>query len=251
MTGKFKSKKLFLKETDSTNRAMWKLLDSDNAVEEWLCLMAGHQTAGRGQGNTTWVDEAGKNLTCSFLLQPVFLSPAQQFLLNKCVSLALCEALSEISIGLSFEIKWPNDIYCKGRKLSGTLIENRIQGRSYEVSVVGIGINVNQVEFPADIPNPTSLALLTGRQFNPDACLDILLKHLYHYYSLLKENQASHINKKYADKLIGYNDWRTYLIEGEVVSLKIEGVDDYGKLITRNKDDQIVDYGMKELVFTF
>ena len=118
-----------------------------------------HQTAGRGQRGHEWHSRKGENLTFSVVLEPTFVPIAEQFSVSEVVALSLVDMLSEY--GIEVKIKWTNDIYVGDRKAVGILIEHTYSGSSLARTVVGIGINVNQTEFSADIPNPVSLKLLT------------------------------------------------------------------------------------------
>ena len=103
------------------------------------------------------------NLTASYILYPGFLSADKQFFLNMAVSLAVRELCEEVT-GHEIRIKWPNDIYHRNKKLAGILIENTISGSQISSSVIGIGLNVNQTSFDPDLPNPTSVKLITGHE---------------------------------------------------------------------------------------
>lgn len=240
---------LFLEQCDSTNRELWRLLDAGNDLDEGFAIQAGFQTAGRGQGSTSWISEAGKNLLCSVLLKPQFLPPAKQFLINKCLALAIRETLSQIDALHYFTIKWPNDIYAGNKKISGTLIENRILGTTLEVCVAGIAININQKNFPPEIPNPSSLTMLNQKEYNTREHLKTLLENIMKYYSMLKQNQTETIDQAYLNHLLGHKEQLNYISQGKVFKARIHGVNDHGKLILQDEKNNIREYGMKEVEF--
>ena len=120
------------------------------------------QSAGRGQRGNSWEAEPGKNLSFSLLLKAIPLEPARQFLISEAVALALLDVLDTFADG--FSVKWPNDIYRHDSKISGTLIENALQGTRILHSIIGIGLNVNQSHFSSDAPNPISLCHIIGRE---------------------------------------------------------------------------------------
>jgi BirA family biotin operon repressor/biotin-[acetyl-CoA-carboxylase] ligase len=122
---------------------------------EGTVIIAGEQTAGKGRRGRKWSSPPGEGLYLSIVLHPS-LPYNKLWQMAFVVSLAACEAIREVS-GLDARIKLPNDILINGRKVCGILIETR--GRP---TVVGIGINVNNQDFPADL-NATSLALELGR----------------------------------------------------------------------------------------
>ncbi len=242
---------IFKEETDSTNKELWQMADSGTQIPEGLVLWTNNQQAGRGMGGTTWHSKAGRNLTCSFFLKPVFLEPAKQFILNKCIAVSISATLQQIAPKHAFGIKWPNDIYHANKKISGTLIENRIQGQEYACCVAGIGININQVSFPENIPNPTSLALITGSQASIEICLTQLQDNLYHFYENLKKGRFNIINQLYLDNMLGYGRRMKFKENDIIFDATIEGVNDYGKLILKSGPNTTREYGMKEIEFLF
>lgn len=240
---------IYLTQTDSTNRELWRMLDAGQELQEGFSIWAGVQTAGKGQGNASWHGEANKNLSLSLLLKPHFLPPGKQFALNKCIALAIRATLAELSSGPAFSIKWPNDIYCKDKKVAGTLIENRIQGHLFETSIAGIGININQTDFPASIPNPGSLKMLTGKSHDLKNCLEALLEKIHQYYDTLKNGKESILNQEYLENLLGYQQQLLFQKEDIIFRAMITGVSEYGKLILKDGQGRLSEYGMKEVVF--
>jgi len=134
------------------------------------------QTAGRGQRGNTWEAESGANLTFSQLLRPRTIVAARQFELSMIVSLAITDTtdaiFTEAGCPLRTEIKWPNDIYVLDKKICGILIENTLTGNHIDRAIVGIGINVNQMRFVSDAPNPASLSQFTGRRYELEPLLE-------------------------------------------------------------------------------
>ncbi|MFP4468563.1 MAG: biotin--[acetyl-CoA-carboxylase] ligase [Bacteroidales bacterium] len=237
----------YIDETDSTNRALWRMTDTGSISGEGLVLQAGNQTAGRGLGNNRWTSEPNQNLTVSILLKPVFLPPAQQFFLNKSVAISIRNTLSVLCPDQAFKIKWPNDIYADNKKIAGTLIENRIMGQTYELSIVGIGINVNQTYFPADLPNPSSLALLCKKKFIVSKCLNQLLQQTGRQYDQLIKGNHKELNEEYLRHLMGYRKWMRFKNEKNCFEGRITGVDEYGKMILERRNGKPETFGMKEI----
>ena len=150
----------WLEEADSTNNVLLRhIRDYDNLS----VVAAVTQTAGRGQRGNRWVSAPGDNLTFSLLLRPEGL-PVREVMAVTCLAtLAVRDRLRDE--GVPAVIKWPNDIYVGKKKICGMLVENGLEGTDVDWSVVGIGINLNQTEFPGEVLNPTSLKRLTGRSF--------------------------------------------------------------------------------------
>jgi len=113
-----------------------------NNIAEGTVVSTFNQTKGRGNANNNWLSEADKNLSISIIYKPKFLLAKQQFYLNMAICLGIIDALKPTA---QFTIKWPNDIYYKNYKVAGLLIENTLIGENLKHSVIGIGLNVNQV----------------------------------------------------------------------------------------------------------
>ena len=149
---------IHLPSVGSTNSEMLRRLEAKEVLEEGTVIWTTRQTAGRGQVGNSWESEADKNISFSMLFHPTWLSPAKQFVLSEIAALGIAETLEDYFPG--FSIKWPNDIYHDDRKIAGMLIENRIIGTHLQDSVIGIGVNINQMEFSSSAPNPVSLRQL-------------------------------------------------------------------------------------------
>ena len=159
---------------DSTNnyaKCNLKTLDNMSVVA------AVHQTAGRGRGTHHWVSRPGENLTFSLVLKfgaggAAELKASEAVRITHFFTVALCRFLE--GEGVEARIKWPNDIWVADRKICGILVENTFEAGFVASSVIGIGLNLNQKEFDPSLPNPVSLCLLTGREYDPAATLDRL-----------------------------------------------------------------------------
>lgn len=131
------------------------------------------QTSGRGQGDHIWHSAPGLNLTFSILLrfgnhEGTFpLKASRAIVITHIATLSIRDHLLSKGIG-DVRIKWPNDIWTGDRKISGMLVENIFEGAWVTHSIVGIGLNVNEVAWPADLPNPVSMKELTGNDYDPE-----------------------------------------------------------------------------------
>ena len=163
---------LWLDSVDSTNNEVRRRLDT---LDNLSVIAAKSQTAGRGQGDHVWTSAPGENLTCTVLLRHSSLhglKAAQAGLLNKIIGETMKDFLS--GFGIEAWVKPPNDIWVADRKICGLLIENILRGKEVDVTILGIGLNVHQTEFPDFLPNPVSMAQLTGRRYD----VDLILKRL-------------------------------------------------------------------------
>lgn len=230
---------------ESTNRYC-EALDLSR-VGDFTCFWALAQTAGIGQRGNHWHSQPGLNLTFSLVLHPSFLPAAQQFRLTQALSLALVDLLSTFHLPLSTLIKWPNDIYVDGRKICGTLVSTRLSADRIVSAVCGIGLNVNQLLFPDWVPNPTSLALLTARQFELQPLLQQLLACIATRYDALRSGLD--LEPDYLKHLLNLGVPARYLYDGEEVVATITGVDPHGRLLLSAADGRRLSCGMKEIAF--
>lgn len=135
-------------------------------------IAAKSQPAGRGQGTHTWFSSPGKNLTFSVLLrfEPGMLAARDEQIINRFATPVICSFLKEE--GVTAWVKQPNDIWVKDKKICGILVENVLEGKWVRESVVGIGLNINEKDFPAELPNPVSLYQLTGKEYPLEETLE-------------------------------------------------------------------------------
>lgn len=153
------------KEVGSTNDELRRMVDRGEVSDEFSAIRADFQTKGRGQVGNGWESQAGKNVLLSVYAKPAGVSVDRQFLISIAVSLAIVDALEPFlpqDFRPKLKIKWPNDIYVADSKMAGILIENRLRGRDVYDSIIGVGLNVNQLFFRTEPPNPVSVKLLTG-----------------------------------------------------------------------------------------
>lgn len=159
-------------ELESTNS---ELLGHIQCYDNLTVIAARNQTRGRGQRGNTWLTEPGANLTFSILLKPEALDAKDYMSITFLAAAAVRDFL--VDEGIAAQVKWPNDIYVGKRKICGMLIENGLEGSRIAHSVIGIGLNLNQVCFHESLLNPTSLKLQTGREFEPEKTLEKLLTY--------------------------------------------------------------------------
>ncbi|OQX81117.1 MAG: biotin--[acetyl-CoA-carboxylase] ligase [Bacteroidetes bacterium 4484_276] len=213
----------------STNKVAAKILAAGKPVEGTV-IITQFQSQGVGLGTNTWESQPGKNLLMSLILYPTFLEPARQFLLHKISSLAVMDTVRVLTQTEEITIKWPNDIYAGNKKIAGTLTNNIIAGNLIKSSVVGIGLNINQVTFSENLPNPVSMKMITGKTFEVKKVLNLLCEKIDHYYDLLKNNQVQLIDDLYLKSLLNYQVDANYKTGDEVFSGRIFNVSEYGKL---------------------
>ncbi len=164
---------------DSTNDTAKRL--ALEGAPEGSVVAAFDQRAGRGRQNRRWIAEPGMNLTFSVILRPQ-INPEFLGVVSLFASVAVASSVGEMA-GTDAGCKWPNDVLLSGKKISGILCESSISARSVESVIVGIGLNVNQREYPVDIARTaTSLFIETGRVIDLPAALGRVLGALEKFY---------------------------------------------------------------------
>jgi BirA family biotin operon repressor/biotin-[acetyl-CoA-carboxylase] ligase len=177
--------KIRLESVDSTNNYTANLV-STTKVLEGTVIMASSQFAGKGQRGNNWISEPGKNLTFSVLLRPSFLPLNKAHLLTHLGGLAVLKTVASYCINTS--IKWPNDIYVSNNKIAGVLVENVIGENKIKQCIMGIGLNVNQTDFPT-VLDATSLKKQTQMEHNLENVLNSICENIEEYYYLLATSQ--------------------------------------------------------------
>lgn len=234
----------FLPQCHSTNQEAQKLL-KNNRIIEGEVVITKDQITGKGQRGNTWESETGKNLTCSLILKPSFISVSDQFVLHMITSLAIYDSLFSI-LGQKMKIKWPNDIYYEDRKLGGILIENSISADSIENAIIGIGLNVNQIDF--SVPNATSIAEVCIQEFDLNEILETILLSLEKRYLQAKQGKVNQLSIEYKLRLYKYQSTHSFKGSGGTFIGRIVDVSKSGQLVIE-VDDQLRSYNFKEVEF--
>ena len=240
---------LKFEELDSTNNYAKNLIKEGKAKHGQV-IYAVSQTAGRGQATNTWESEPGKNLTFSLIIEPKMLKPKNQFLISQVVSIGIVNYLKNHTNSETIHIKWPNDIFVEGKKIAGILIENTIRDHQILFSVIGIGLNINQIEFSKNAGHPTSLSLITDKQYGLEYELKNLttfIVHSFDYY--LKFDDDEGYKTRYLQHLLFLNQEREYIVLGEKIIGKIIGVNEFGFLQIQTKNGTILECDLKEVVY--
>lgn len=237
-----------LKEVDSTNNYLKNLASNSEPLPEGTVIMADNQFAGRGQQESVWQTQSGKNISLSIYLKPSFLPLRKQFFLNMAVSLAVAEALSSF-LPLPVKVKWPNDIYYNRKKLGGILIENTLTGSTTKSAVVGIGLNINQEEFMDDLADKaTSVYQILHKQVDLEPVMGKIFVYMEKYYLNLKSERYSILQNNYLNRLLNFNTVAEYLQNGQVFEGIIKGVEDSGLLIMEI-DKETTTFNFKEIEY--
>lgn len=240
-----------LEETASTNT--W--VSANRADLELPSLVyALRQPAGRGQRGNSWESEPGKNLCASAFFRPAGVAPQCQFAVSEAVALAVTDFLRHH--GVEAKVKWPNDIYVGSRKICGILIEHAVTPGEILYTIAGIGINLNQLRFLSDAPNPVSLAMITGREYDVDDAAVLLSDMLERRISAIisadgEPGDPEALHEEFM-KTLWRGDASRYpfadRLRGERIEASIAGVAPNG-IITLDLGDERRSYAFKEIEF--
>lgn len=229
---------------DSTNEYL-KELSKQNSLENYTVVTAENQTKGKGQMGAIWDSEKGKNFIMSILIKEFLLSSNDVFQLSMLVSVSVIQALETLEIP-NLKIKWPNDILSDSKKIGGILIENSFKNDGVIVSVVGIGLNVNQINFDL-LPKASSMKVITNQDFDRNSILELIVK-------TLKDNIEFHsqfsnqIEKKYIKSLFKFEIPMPFqdLSNHQFMGI-IKGVSKSGKIQIQVEDNSINEFEIKEI----
>ncbi|NJB70703.1 BirA family biotin operon repressor/biotin-[acetyl-CoA-carboxylase] ligase [Saonia flava] len=234
-----------LDATDSTSSYLKNLI-SDNILDDFTVVVSKKQLNGRGQMGTVWDSEEGKNLTFSILKKINSLPVVEQFVVNMKVSLAVYEVLHGLKVP-DLKVKWPNDILSGNDKICGILIENMLSGKNIQSSIVGIGLNVNQIVFHK-LPNVSSLKLILGQTFNLDEILTLILKNLKKSFSASEAKSMVQLKSEYEAVLFRKDKPSTFKNQKDELFMGfIRGVSANGKLEVILEDNILQEFDLKEI----
>jgi BirA family transcriptional regulator, biotin operon repressor / biotin---[acetyl-CoA-carboxylase] ligase len=229
----------------STNSLAVQCLDKTN-LPAGTVVITDHQYQGRGQRGHVWHSEPNKNLTFSVVLYPTFLAAQQSFALNIITTLAIQHVLAlYIPNGLS--IKWPNDIYYQDKKLGGILIENMLEKHKLKTSIIGIGLNVNQVRFT--LPAATSLSLVCQLTFSLQQLLAQILARLEDNYLQLQAQGIAPLQAAYLEHMYWIDEIHVFQDATHTFQGKIKGIDAVGKLMIEQADGTSKHHSTQEVTF--
>ena len=234
-----------LNATNSTNTYLKNLI-KEKPVEDLSCVWALSQTQGRGQQGASWVAEPGKNLTFSVFKKFDQLPSEYHFLLNMEVSLAIFRTLKKLYIP-DLAVKWANDILSAKKKICGILIENTLQKEAITASVIGIGLNVNQLFF-GELPHVSSLQKIMGHPFDLEEILLLIGHELEAALLSLSPTRFETVLREYHSHLFRKDKPSTFEYpNGQRFMGYIRGVDHNGQLQVEQEDALMSSFSLKEV----
>jgi len=229
---------------DSTNEFL-KGLSNNQVLENFTVVTAEYQTNGKGQMGAVWNSETGKNLIMSVLVIDFVTDINQIFNINIVVSVSIIQVLEDFNIP-ELSIKWPNDIMSYNKKIGGILIENSIKSDGSINSIVGLGLNVNQINFE-NLPKASSLAVICNTTFDKEEILLKIIENLKQNVELWFHN-SDYFWSFFANKLFKKGIPMPFEDQNQQNFMGIiQGVSPIGKLEILLEDDSISEFDIKEI----
>lgn len=212
-----------------------------------MAWLAKEQNAGKGQRGKKWLTRPGENITMSIVVEPPAFLSSQSFLFNMVISNACFEFLNHYCQN-DVKIKWPNDLYIRDRKAGGILIENIYRGSLWKWAVVGIGVNINQTDFPDQAGNATSLKLAAGSDFDTIALAKELYQAVLHAVVGIKRSTLPEIVSTYNQYLYMLDEKVRLRKENIVFDTTVRGVNEHGQLCTEDGISRQFNFGEIEWI---
>lgn len=238
-----------LSATPSTNLFL-KELAVTQKLENFTIVQTDNQFNGKGQQGSVWQSESGKNLTFSLLINAIDPVKINLIMLSVIVPLSIIQAMSKFNVP-ELKIKWPNDILAENKKIAGILIETSFKSANQISAIIGIGLNVNQLVFD-NLPNASSLALLTGKTIDCDSLLIAIANQIKNNYNLLTVKNDAYF----------WNLYHNYLFQKDILSVfkdkegnrfwgTITKVNSNGKLVVKLDSGIEKTFSTKEITYCY
>lgn len=246
---------MYIRQTNSTSTLLRE--QYTDTLPHLYTIRTDYQSAGRGQAGNGWESEDSKNLLFSTLLR-CEVSPAEQFRLTMWVSVAMVEMLLKYLPAEGLTIKWPNDIYYGDKKLAGILVENTLVGSKIAYSIVGIGLNVNQLEFLSPAPNPISMQQISGKEYDVENLLEEYLAVLKRWQNVpLQTLQDTYMSYLYRRRgMYPYVEREVSLVPTAIAQsaegafrAEIQGITSQGELVLQTEKGETRTYHFKQIRF--
>lgn len=243
---------LVLREAESTNSTLMHLAQTNPSLPQLYSVVAMYQTAGRGQRGSRWQVSPERSLTFSFLLRSTGIKASEHFAISELVAYGVLKTLASY-LGdeekALLSVKWPNDVYYKDYKLAGILIEHSITRGEVDYSVVGIGINLNEKEFPEELINPISLRQVTGKYYDLGEVHERLMKRFADMVDGLMLGNYGELHGRYMSHLYRKTGLHPYKDAGGRFWAEIKTVLPSGHLVLMTEQGEERTYAFKEVAF--
>lgn len=233
-------------EVDSTNKYLTEALKK-RQLPSGFVVHAEIQTHGRGQAGNAWESEPFKNLLFSVYFRPVNMPASLLFAISEMASLCVKKTLDKYIPFVT--VKWPNDVYYQDKKISGILVENVITGGIIEHSIIGTGININQLQFTGDAPNPVSLSQITGIAHDKMRILSEFQALFKTQSDRLNNHLFDEIHDAYLDALYRKEGYHLYSDANGVFEARLHTIEPTGPIVLERTDGRFSRYAFKEVTY--
>lgn len=250
---------------ESTYGELQRWAAEESSLPSGSCIDALYQTGGRGQRGNSWFATREKNLLPTFLLKNTSLLATEAVRISDWVALSVAEVVAQWAEGLTPEafyrsptskvkVKWPNDIYWGDQKIAGILIAHTLQKDRIASSFCGIGLNVNEKNFPRVLPNPISLIEICGKELLLAEVRSSLFNALERNYlgAIVASDGGEAVHHRYEEKLYRRGEKATYLdvLQNRHFEGMIQGVSPEGRLLLRESaEGKLSSFAFKEIVY--
>ena len=228
----------------STNDYLKQLYLKKNIYDNFL-IITNNQTEGKGQGSSYWESEPKKNLTLSIYKDLKKNKLKNPFIINLIISISIIETLKKYNLP-NLKIKWPNDILSASKKISGILIENFFQKEFLISSIIGIGLNVNQISFKK-AKNAISIASIKKKKIDLTEVLNILTKKISLKFHEIDNLKINDLINEYESLLFKKDEFSIFNINNKLIDGRILGVNQSGKLKVKIGNEIIREYNSSEI----
>lgn len=238
-----------LNAIDSTSRFL-KDLAKKTILENFTVVVAEEQLAGKGQMNTVWHSEKGKNLLFTVYVNLKGLSVDLIPYINFLTAVKIRDVITEVlENNCKIKVKWPNDIMSYNDKVCGILVENVIKKQQVEACFIGVGLNVNQYDFPDDLIKANSLAKIKGVDFERAMILEKIIiafkkvlnvEYIQHNLEKIKDEYLHHLYKINMPSMFRDGNENTFM--GKIINVTNDGL-----LLIEKEDELVYSYAVKEI----
>lgn len=224
------------------------MLARETPLKDETVVVTENQKKGRGQRENKWFSKTGESLTFSVYKQFEGLEVDKQFMISMAVSLGVIKAFERFDIP-KIAVKWPNDILSDGKKVGAILIENVLEGSRIKYSVIGIGVNVNNLEESFEnLPQASSLKLQTQTHFDLDEVMDVILENCFQELRSLSSQSFAMLQKRYESYLFRKEKISVFEdSDGNRFNGIVKGITNLGELLLQTENESALKVQIKQL----
>ena len=225
----------------------------ENHSDKTVALLTFYQKNGKGQRGRFWHAEEGSSLTFSMLFKDIEIPFAQIFQIHVGVSMVLIDFLSEITQGqINFNVKWPNDIMAENKKCAGILIETKSTESGVNEMIIGIGVNLNNTEFPSQLVHAVSLKQISAAHYPIENSFNTLIQRLEKTVRAMPLRETwNRLFENYQHSLFKRKQQIEVIYKDELLMVELEGVDESGRLIVKEKELGLIHASFEELKWNY